>query len=129
MKTSNIKLTCCLSLCEGDGISPRHEKNKEQNNVYDNRRLCRQVQKLTHLAIQELGLDGWDIINVQQKAGKTSLLLTIAPTQDSSLLYGEQVLTWLKEHQQQIRFIVANGINRKSVPALHFGLALGGNYE
>ncbi len=129
MITSKKILECCASLCEGDGVSPRHEKNEENAVVHDNRRLCRQVQKLVHLAITELGLDGWDIVNVKQKQGKTTLLLAIAPTTHSSFSECEQALEWLRDHQNEIRFIVANGINRKSVPSLHFGLVTEPDYE
>lgn len=129
MNTSKNILECCASLCEGDGISPRHEKNKENSVVHDNRRLCRQVQKLVRLAITELSLDGWDIVSVKQKQGKTTLLLTIAPTENSSFSECELALEWLRNHQNEIRFIVANGINRKSVPALHFGLVAEADYE
>jgi hypothetical protein len=129
MNASKILLECCASLCEGDGVSPRHEKNKENSIVHDNRRLCRQVQKLVRLAITELGLDGWDIVSVKQKQGKTTLLLIIAPVENSSFSECELTLEWLKVHQNEIRFIVANGINRKSVPALHFGLITETDYE
>jgi hypothetical protein len=91
--------------------------------------LCRQVQKLVRLAITELGLDGWDIVSVKQKQGKTTLLLKIAPTENSSFSDCESALEWLRSHQNEIRFIVANGINRKSVPALHFGLVAEADYE
>lgn len=129
MNTSNEILQCCASLCEGDGVSPRHEKNKEISIIHDNRRLCRQVQKLARLAISELGLDGWDIVYVKQKPSKTTLLLTIAPTKVASFSECEQVLKWLRDHQHEIRFIVAGGINRKSVPVLHFGLVAEVNDE
>ena len=129
MKTSNKLLECCASICEGDGISPRHEKNKETAFSHDNRRLCRQVQKLVRLATAELGLSGWDITSVEQKLGKTSLLIKIAPTTEVSFSECEHTLEWLRTHQSEIRFIVANGINRKSVPSLHFGLTGEVDYE
>ena len=121
MKSSKNLLECCTSICDGDGISPRHEKNKENHSGYDNRRLCRQVQKLSRLALFELGMEGcWDIIHVRQKPGKATLLLTVAPTDKASLIECEQALEWLKQHQSDIRTRVAQGINRKVVPMLHF---------
>ena len=129
MNTSKKLLECCASLREGDGVSPRHEKNKEKQVIHDNRRLCRQVQKISRLAISELGMEGWDIVNVKQKTGKTTLLLVVAPTTPSSLAECELALGWLKAHHNEIRCIVANGINRKSVPILHFGLASEVDYE
>jgi len=123
MKSSKKLLECCASICEGDGISPRHEKNKENRTVYDNRRLCSQIQKLSRLAIVELGLASWDVIEVKQKSNKSSLVLIVAPTTSASADECELAIEWLKVNQSQIRSIVANGINRKAAPSLHFKLA------
>ncbi|WP_444997394.1 hypothetical protein [Aliikangiella sp. IMCC44359] len=129
MKQPNPLLEYCQSICEGDGISPRHEKSKEKSINYDNRRLCRQVQKLSQLAISELGLDNWSITHVKQKPNKSSLLLIIEPIATVSLSDCEHVINWLDTHKGKIRSIVANGINRKTVPALTIKLADEKDYE
>lgn len=129
MKSSKNLLECCASICEGDGIPPRYEINKQNHVIYDNQRLCSQVQKLARIAIVELGLYSWDVISVKQKSKKASLLLVVAPTTSASVDECEQAMTWLKENQSGIRGIVANGINRKSVPMLHFKLAEEADYE
>ncbi len=129
MKSSKHLLQCCTSICEGDGVSPRHEKNKANHSTYDNRRLCRQVQKLSRLAIAELGLTNWDITQVKQKHNKNSLFISVAPIWPASFDECEQAITWLKQNQSRIRTIIANGINRKSVPMLHFLLAEDTGYE
>ncbi len=129
MKSSNQLLECCASICEGDGISPRHEKNRENHVVYDNRRLCSQIKKLSRLAIAELGLADWDVIEVKQKPKKASLLLIVEPTISASTEECELAIKWLKANQGQIRSIVANGINRKAAPALHFKLADESDYS
>jgi hypothetical protein len=129
MKSSKKLLECCASICEGDGISPRHEKNKENHVVYDSRRLCSQIKKLSRLAIAELGLADWDVIEVKQKPKKASLLLVVEPTIPASTEECEVAIKWLKANQGQIRSIVANGINRKAAPALHFKLADESDYS
>lgn len=129
MKTSKNLLNYCTSICDGDGISPRHEKNQETKMIFDNTKLCHQIQKLSRLAIAELGLGSWDIIKVTQRKRKTSMLLIAAPTTNSTVDECELAIKWLKSHQSEIRNIIANGITRKAVPALHFKLAEQKDYD
>lgn len=124
MKDSSNVLKLCGSLCEGDGISPRHEKRRENKNtsLSDNKRLCRQVQKVTRLVLSELGLDGWDIAAVSQMPGKSVLEVKMVPLELVSGEMANQTLAWLKHHQGKIRAEIAKSIHRKQVPVLHFEL-------
>lgn len=126
MKTSKQILTCCASIQEGDGISPRHEKKYEQNRTFDNRRLCRQIQKTVRLAIAELGLSDWDAAEVCQVAGKAVLQVKMVPVYAVSRTQCQDVMAWLNHHQGAIRTRVAGSIHRKTVPSMHFLLGESG---
>ena len=112
MNSSEHLLSCCASLCEGDGISPRHEKNKENKPQSDNKRLCRRVHKIVRLAIVELGLDGWDIAHVKPHTNGASLVLEIEPTRVVSVEQYAEVIIWFKQHQGAIRTNVAQDIHQ-----------------
>jgi ribosome-binding factor A len=123
MNSSEYLLSCCASLCEGDGISPRHEKNRENKPQSDNKRLCKRVHRIVRLAIVELGLDGWDVVNVKPYNNSSSLVLEITPTRITNAEQCSEVITWFQQHQGRIRTIVAQAIHRKNVPSLHIELA------
>ena len=56
-------------------------------------------------------------------------MLIVEPTIAASTEECELAIKWLKANQGQIRSIVANGINRKAAPALHFKLADESDYS
>lgn len=124
MKKNQDILTLCSSVCEGDGVSPRREKRREINlNIQlDNRRLCRQVQKVVRLVIAELGLNGWDAAEVSQLSGKSVMQVKMVPIDIAESGSGVVILQWLNQHQGVIRAKIADSIHRKQVPVLHFEL-------
>ena len=118
MNSSKNLLSCCTSLCEGDGISPRHEKERENKGKTDNKRLCRQVHKIARIAIVELGLEGWDIAYVTSHPNGASMLLFMEPIGNANVDKIGGLLAWFKQHHGTLRTIVAHGIHRKHVPTL-----------
>ncbi|TDF37209.1 hypothetical protein EYS14_13705 [Alteromonadaceae bacterium M269] len=118
MNSSKNLLSCCASICEGDGISPRHEKERGNKGKTDNKRLCRQVHKIVRMAIVELGLEGWDIAHVTSHQNGTSMLLCMEPIGSTQSDKIDNLLAWFKQHQGALRAIIAHGIHRKHVPTL-----------
>lgn len=129
MKNKLFNENLCADFRDGDGVDPRLEKNtelKKHLNTLSSARLCRQVQKLARLALSELGVIDWDVTNVEESSKGTSLLLEVEPLTENSVESALQAVAKMKRLQPQIRQIIAEGISRKTVPAIRFVLSCGG---
>lgn len=132
MKNKKHNKNLCADFRDGDGVDPRLEKRTELKNevkTISSTRLCRQVHKLSRLALSELGVMDWDITYVRESSKGASLILEVEPLLDISLESALEVVSKLKQLQPQMRQMIAQGISRKNVPSLKFELSGGRIYE